>query len=168
MLSNKIKLYLKHIETLKDLSITIIGGEIMDKKYDFMSPWLELDRLQNKIRKEVEAIIRARYQLSLKEFYVLYYISVSPEKKLRLQELQNLLDLSQSALSRIVSNMESEKCGALEKCVCAVDRRGTYTQITEWGEEKLQGSLDIIHDVMSKYLGDTDANALMHQLVKSL
>ena len=45
-----------------------------------MSPWLELDRLQNKIRKEVEAIIRARYQLSLKEFYVLYYISVSPEK----------------------------------------------------------------------------------------
>lgn len=46
MLSNKIKLDLKHIETLKDLSITIIGGKIMDKKYDFMSPWLELDRLQ--------------------------------------------------------------------------------------------------------------------------
>ena len=55
--------------------------------------------------------------------------------KIKITRTTKLILLSQSALSRIVTNMESSKCGALEKCICDDDRRGTYTRITDIGEQ---------------------------------
>ncbi len=89
----------------------------MDSNNDFMTYWLKMDDIQSIVKKELEGVLQYEYHLSLKEFYVLYYLSIAPDKKLRLQELQKLILLSQSALSRIVTNMESSKCGALEKWV---------------------------------------------------
>lgn len=122
---------------------------------EFMDLWLSMDTIQNNIKKELESILQAQFSLSIKEFYVLYYLSKAPEKKLRLQQLQEKIGLSQSALSRLVGTMESKSCGALEKHNCSDDRRGSYTRLTELGEEKLCKSLFVFHELLQKHLKTT-------------
>jgi DNA-binding MarR family transcriptional regulator len=140
----------------------------MNINHDFMDHWLTIDSIQNKLKKELENVLQAEYGLSLKEFYVLYYLSKAPEKKLRLQQLQELVGLSQSALSRLVGNMEANSCGALEKQVCTDDRRGTYTRLTDLGEKKLQRSLVSFREILKSSLSTVNIEVLMKQLVEEL
>ena len=133
-----------------------------------MDYWLSIDSIQNKLKKELEDVLQAEYSLSLKEFYVLYYLSKEPDKKLRLQQLQEVIGLSQSALSRLVGNMEANSCGALEKQVCTDDRRGTYTHLTNLGEQKLQESLVSFREILKLRLSDIDVEGLIKQLVEKL
>lgn len=140
----------------------------MNNNHDFMDHWLTIDSIQNKIKKDLENVLQTEYSLSLKEFYVLYYLSKAPEKKLRLQQLQEMVGLSQSALSRLVGNMEAKSCGALEKQVCTDDRRGTYTRLTDLGEKKLQRSLVSFHEILKSYLSTVNVEVLMKQLIEEL
>ena len=140
----------------------------MNTNHDFMDHWLTIDSIQNKIKKELDNVLQAEYNLSLKEFYVLYYLSKAPDKKLRLQQLQEMIGLSQSALSRLVGNMEANSCGALEKRVCTDDRRGTYTRLTDLGEKKLQGSLVSFREILKSYLSTVHVEGFMKQLIEEL
>ena len=140
----------------------------MTTNYDFMNYWLSIDSIQNKVKKELENVLQAEYSLSLKEFYVLYYLSMAPDKKLRLQQLQEMIGLSQSALSRLVGKMEAKSCGALEKHDCTDDRRGTYTHLTNLGEQKLQKSLVSFREILRLHLSAIDVEGLIKQLVEKL
>ncbi|MFP7479389.1 MarR family winged helix-turn-helix transcriptional regulator [Terribacillus saccharophilus] len=140
----------------------------MNTNHEFMDEWLALDNLHLKIKKELETVLQKEYNLSIKEFYVLYYLSKAPEKKLRLQQLQELIGLSQSALSRLVANMEADSCGALQKHICTDDRRGTYTQMTELGENKLQRGLQTFHEVISINYAQVDSAHILKQLLQKL
>lgn len=141
---------------------------IMNPNHDFMDHWLALDAIQNKVKKELEDVLQTEHNLSLKGFYVLYYLSQAPDKKLRLQQLQEAIDLSQSALSRIVAHMESNSCGVLEKYSCPDDRRGTYTRLTDLGERKLQQSLVTFHEILKSHLAAANVELLMKQLIEAL
>lgn len=140
----------------------------MTTNHYFMDYWLSIDSIQSKVKKELESVLQVEYGLSLKEFYVLYYLSKESDKKLRLHELQEMIGLSQSALSRLVGNMEAKSCGALEKHVCSDDRRGTYTQLTNLGEQKLQKSLVSFHKILRQHLSDVDVEAILKQLLENL
>jgi len=140
----------------------------MTTNHEFMNYWLSIDSIQNKVKKELENVLQAEYSLSLKEFYVLYHLSLAPDKKLRLQQLQEMIGLSQSALSRLVGNMEAKSCGALEKHDCTDDRRGTYTHLTNLGEQKLQKSLVSFHEILRLNLSAIDVEGLIKQLVEKL
>ena len=140
----------------------------MTTNHDFMNYWLSIDAIQNKVKKELENVLQAEYSLSLKEFYVLYHLSMAPDKKLRLQQLQEMIGLSQSALSRLVGNMEAKSCGALEKQVCTDDRRGTYTHMTNLGEQKLQKSLVSFHEILRLHLSAIDVEGITKKLLEKL
>ena len=116
----------------------------------------------------LENVLQTEYSLSLKEFYVLYHLSKASDKRLRLQQLQEMIGLSQSALSRLVGNMEANSCGALEKHLCTDDRRGTYTQLTELGEQKLQKSLVTFREILKSHVSEIDVEGMLKQLVKKL
>ncbi|WP_431086651.1 MarR family winged helix-turn-helix transcriptional regulator [Paenibacillus sp. 8b26] len=140
----------------------------MNNTNEFMDQWLSMDIIQNNIKKELESILQAQFSLSIKEFYVLYYLSKAPEKKLRLQQLQERIGLSQSALSRLVGNMEAKSCGALEKHTCSDDRRGSYTRLTELGENKLRKSLHAFHEILQKHLKAHNLDAIVKKLINEL
>lgn len=140
----------------------------MTTNHDFMDYWLSMDTILNKAKKDLENVLRTEYSLSLREFYVLYHLSKTPDKRLRLQQLQEMIDLSQSALSRLVGNMEANSCGALEKHICTDDRRGTYTQLTELGEQKLQKSLVSFHEILKSHIFDADVEGMLKQLIEEL
>ena len=141
---------------------------IMTMNHDFMDYWLSIESIQNKVKKDLENVLQSEYNLSLKEFYVLYHLSKTPDKKLRLQQLQEMLGLSQSALSRLVGNMEAKSCGVLEKQICADDRRGTYTHLTEFGEQKLQKSLVSFREILNSHVADIDVEGILKQLLEKL
>jgi DNA-binding MarR family transcriptional regulator len=130
--------------------------------------WLSLSHIQSRINDELERSLQEKYGLSLKEFYVLHFISQTEEKKLRLQQLQEMVDLSQSAVSRLVARMEAKNCGALQRHVCEADRRGIYTCITEYGEEKLQKALQTFNEVLQAALLDQGLKEELHSNLQKL
>ncbi|GMK37329.1 hypothetical protein PCCS19_03820 [Paenibacillus sp. CCS19] len=98
----------------------------------------------------------------------MYFISQSEEKKLRLQSLQEMIGLSQSATSRLVVRMEANDCGALHRHMCENDRRGIYTQITEIGEDKFQRALKTFNQVLQSELQREGLQAEFASLVHRL
>ena len=58
------------------------------------------------------------------------------DKKLRLQDLQKHVGLSQSAMSRLVTRLESKDFGAIERSICKNDKRGIYIHLTNKNYEQ--------------------------------
>lgn len=107
-------------------------------------------------------MLQREFDMSLNEFYVLLFLSEAPEKKLRLQQLQSMVGLSQSAMSRLVSRFEEKGCGALERKICDDDRRGVYTSLTPIGEDKLSKASAAVNLVLERELLGNDK--IMHGL----
>lgn len=133
-----------------------------------LDTWFSLTHIQSEINEQLEQVLQQKYGLSLKEFYVLYFISQTDDKELRLQQLQEKIGLSQSATSRLVARMEAETCGALERHMCENDRRGIYTGITERGEMKLRGALETFDEVLQEKLLNKGLKTVMESLVAEL
>lgn len=131
------------------------GGKRMEnsQEIELLNTWLSITNIQSNINHELEMALQENYNLSLKEFYVLYFLSQTDNKQLRLQQLQEMVGLSQSALSRLVGRLEAKSCGALQRHVCEDDRRGIYTRLTPFGEEKLKRALQTFHHVLQSILG---------------
>ncbi|GIO08561.1 MarR family transcriptional regulator [Brevibacillus reuszeri] len=117
-------------------------------KNEMLSDWLTLTQIQASITSELERELQDKYNLSLNEFYVLYFLSQTNEKKLRLQKLQDMIGLSQSAVSRMVGRLEANNCKALQRHVCEADRRGIYTSLTEVGEENFHKALGTVNEIL--------------------
>ncbi|MGE7718443.1 MarR family winged helix-turn-helix transcriptional regulator [Priestia megaterium] len=115
---------------------------------ELLNNWISITNIQLNIANELESTLQRNYDLSLKEFYVLYFLSQSSDKKLRLQQLQEMVGLSQSAISRLVGRLEAKSCGVLERHICEDDRRGIYTSLTVKGSEKLQRCLDTVYTIL--------------------
>ncbi|MEC0180804.1 MarR family transcriptional regulator [Paenibacillus peoriae] len=124
----------------------------MQNKKDLLDIWLSLSQIYSNVTDKLEQALLQEYDLSLKEFYVLNFISKSEDKELRLQQLQEMVGLSQSATSRLVVRMEAKDCGALERHICEDDRRGIYTRVTELGENKYQRALQTFNQVLESEL----------------
>ncbi|OOC62045.1 MarR family winged helix-turn-helix transcriptional regulator [Paenibacillus ihbetae] len=119
-------------------------------KHDLITSWLSLTQNQAMITNELEQTLQQQHDLSLNEFYVLLFLFEAPEKKLRLQQLQAMVGLSQSAISRLVSRFEAKGCGAMQRAICENDRRGIYTSLTSIGEDKLQRARSTVLKVLEQ------------------
>lgn len=140
----------------------------INHKNGLLDIWLSVTHIQLNINEELERALQEQYNLTLKEFYVLHFISQSQEKKLRLQQLQDMIGLSQSAISRLVGRMEAKNCGALQRHVCQDDRRGIYTCITEIGEDKLKKALITFEEVLKTTLAQDQLKAQLQSLIQDL
>jgi len=135
---------------------------------ELLDVWLSLSHIHSTLNDKLEQALLQNYDLSLKEFYVLGFISNSEEKKLRLQQLQELVGLSQSATSRLVVRMEAKNCGALQRYTCEDDRRGVYTRITEFGENKFQRALQTFNQVLQSELQKDGVKSQFQNLTQKL
>lgn len=115
--------------------------------------WLEINNFHLKVESTLEKSLQTNHNLSLKEFYVLYFLSQEPDQKLKLQDLEEKVGLSQSAVSRLVSKFEAKGCGALERNVCEQDRRIIYTSLTKTGSTKLAIAAATVEKVLTESFG---------------
>lgn len=140
----------------------------MPHEQDRLNIWLSLSNIYSSLNETIEQALMQQYELSLTEFYVLHFIYHSEEKKLRLQHLQEMIGLSQSATSRLVVRMEAKNCGSLERHVCDNDRRGIYTRITEFGEQKYKNALQLFNEALATGLSRAGLKDEVGQLTNKL
>ncbi|MBE7900684.1 MarR family winged helix-turn-helix transcriptional regulator [Paenibacillus polymyxa] len=135
---------------------------------ELLNIWLSLTKLQSNINDELEHALQENYSLSLNEFLVLYFLSQTEEKKLRLQHLQEMVGLSQSALSRLVVRMEAKSCGALQRHICEDDRRGIYTSMTDFGEKKFDRALETFNQILESVLSKDELKQKLQSLIEKI
>ncbi|MFP3510405.1 MarR family transcriptional regulator [Peribacillus sp. SIMBA_075] len=139
-----------------------------NQENDYLDYWLSITNIQMSISNELESALQKNHTLSLKEFYVLYYLSKTSDKQLRLQQLQEMVGLSQSAISRLVGRLEAKSCGALQRHICEDDRRGIYTRLTPLGEEKLERALNTFHKILDSAFSKGNLQRELQSLMQKL
>ena len=114
--------------------------------------WLNRTREQKKNLELLETRLIEESNITLNEYYVLYFLNISEEKEMRINDLQLEIGLSQSAMSRMISRMENKNCSLIERHCCMTDRRGIYIRITKSGYLKLKSSQKIVDSIVRKFL----------------
>lgn len=118
---------------------------------DLFTRWFTDYKRVKEISDALEAALESRINLSLNAYYVLQFLAQAEEHKLRLNNLQDLVGLSQSAMSRMILRMEGEHCGCIERRSCDCDKRGVYIGITAHGLEKLDSATPIVEEVLHSF-----------------
>ena len=112
----------------------------------YLEKWFDFNRRQKEIENLLEETIaqqseqslqQSEQSLTLKEFYLLYYLDLAQEKSLRQIDLPDKLHLSPSAVSRMVARLEAKNCGLLSRRCCDQDRRSSFICLTSDGQKTL-------------------------------
>ncbi|EHN09293.1 Transcriptional regulator MarR family [Patulibacter medicamentivorans] len=100
--------------------------------------WRTLAALHARIEDRLARELESRHDLSVNEYTVLDVLSRQDEHHMRMQQLAGAVVLSQSATTRLVARLEDR--GYLARHLCATDRRGIYSELTEAGQALLDAA----------------------------
>ncbi|WP_407407398.1 MarR family winged helix-turn-helix transcriptional regulator [Peribacillus sp.] len=128
----------------------------MSHEQSLINTWLSFTHIHAELSNDLDRALQEKHQMPLNEFYVLLYLSQAPEKKLRLLELQRLVGLSQSAMSRLSVRMENKSCGVIKRLGYEDDRRGLCALITDKGEQRLREMLETVNETLNTSLSNSD------------
>ena len=128
--------------------------------------WRTLAALHARIEDRLGRALESAHAISVSEYMVLDVLSRQAEHHLRMQQLANAVVLSQSATTRLVARLEER--GLLARFICADDRRGIYTELTEAGRALL-GEARPTHDqALRQALQEADELPELAPLVRAL
>jgi len=88
------------------------------------------------IRRQLERELQAEQSLGLGEYEVLLLLNKADDHRLRMSELADLLGLSRSGVTRLVDRLQAD--ALVERALCATDRRGSWTILTDAGHRRLR------------------------------
>ncbi|ULO05825.1 MarR family transcriptional regulator [Paenibacillus sp. 19GGS1-52] len=132
---------------------------------NLITNWLTLTHIQMNVANALETKLQERHDLSLKEFYLLLFLSEASEKKLKLQQLESMVGLSQSAVSRLVSRFEAKGCGALQRTACDDDRRSIYTSLTQIGQDKIDKAQGTVKEILVAAFPEKEVAQLLQDML---
>lgn len=104
----------------------------MSHRADAVAAWEALFRAQVSVMRTLASEFPSR-EISLNEYDVMFTLSLHPERRLRLRELNRQMLLTQPSVSRLVDRMSAR--GLLEKEHDPSDGRGTVIVLTDAGYE---------------------------------
>ncbi len=121
---------------------------------ELVHTWRELLRCYHSTSCALDRTLRDRHDLGLSEFEVLEQLVEVPASgdgpAQRMQGLGERVQLSQSALSRVVARLERD--GLVERTLCADDRRGIYVMLTEAGRTRHSAAVGTHREVLASHL----------------
>lgn len=124
--------------------------------------WLNLLQTYAVVGGRLEADLDAAFGLSLPEHEVLIRLLQSPERRLRMYDLADLLLLSKSGATRVVDRLEKRELVA--RVVSGDDRRVVYAELTPAGRKLVGRTRVSMHDSLqrhfARHLSDDDVTAL--------
>ena len=97
--------------------------------------WVRFLRAHAATTREMDATLRERHGISLREYEVLLAIADAPERRIRRVDLASKVLLTQSGITRLLEPLE--KRGLVEKVPSAEDRRVTFAALTASGRRLL-------------------------------
>ncbi|OAS87758.1 MULTISPECIES: MarR family winged helix-turn-helix transcriptional regulator [Metabacillus] len=124
--------------------------------------WVNYAKFFSRLQSSIDYTLQQQYQLSLNEFYFLYYLSKADSKTLRLTQLQPKVGLSLSAISRLVTRMESYQNNQIvKKSTYLEDKRSSTVMLTNEGEELLALVEVTLNDKLRGFLTDSDLEHIL-------
>lgn len=128
----------------------------MNEPEQLINTWVNFSKYHDRISNSLNHALQERYQLGLKEFYALMFLSQSEDKKLRLSQLQKMVGLSQSAMSRLVSRLETHNFHAVERSAYEDDKRGIFIILTPGGEQQITNIIKEVNELLSESISEKD------------
>jgi DNA-binding MarR family transcriptional regulator len=121
---------------------------------ELVHAWRELLQRYHSTSCALDRTLRDRHGLGLSEFEVLEQLVETPATgdgpARRMQELGDRVQLSQSALSRVVARLERD--GLVQRTMCADDRRGIYVMLTDAGRARHAEAVSTHREVLAEHL----------------
>ena len=112
--------------------------------------WRTLASCYNDLACHLERELQERHGLTMSEFETLDRLVGAECEKRRMQDLEAVMYLSQSALSRTVARLE--KGGLVQRALCDADRRGVFVQATAAGVERHAGARETHLAILAEHL----------------
>ncbi|MET1052567.1 MAG: MarR family transcriptional regulator [Mycetocola sp.] len=128
--------------------------------------WRTLAALHGMVESELERALQAAVSLSAVEFTVLDALSRQQGWHMRMQQLSHATALSPSATTRLVNRLEDRNL--LTRILCADDRRGIYTELTEAGSSLLGAARPVYNDALERALAAAAGIPELAPLVEGL
>lgn len=128
--------------------------------------WRTLAALHGLIETELERELQREHQLSVVEYTVLDALSRQDGWHMRMAQLGRASALSPSATTRLVNRLEDR--GLLRRILCADDRRGIYTELTEAGSGALELARPTHTEVLATVLDRAAQQPELTELVAAL
>jgi DNA-binding MarR family transcriptional regulator len=118
---------------------------------DAVAAWRALTAAHAAVHAALETELRREHDLSTVEYEVLDRLGECAAGKVRMQELAEVVHLTQSTCSRVVARLEEE--GLARRATCANDRRGIFASVTDAGRERLAAATPSYRRVITEKLG---------------
>lgn len=124
---------------------------------DIFNTWMNLTKYYDRILKAMDYTLQGQFQLGMKEFYLMYYLAQSEQKKVKLSDLVPKVGLSHSALSRLVTRLEQHRGESLvERQTDANDKRSVYIFLMKKGEQRLHEMQILFNDSLQSRMSEKD------------
>ncbi|KAB8133642.1 MarR family transcriptional regulator [Gracilibacillus oryzae] len=124
---------------------------------ELFSAWVSLTKFHDRLLKAMDYTLKDKFKLGIKEFYLMYYLAQSEEKKMRLSDLVPKVGLSHSALSRLVTRLEQYRVGSLvERQTDPNDKRSVDIFLLKKGEQVIDEMQMMINDSLLSQLSEKD------------
>ncbi|GHF95234.1 MULTISPECIES: MarR family winged helix-turn-helix transcriptional regulator [Streptomyces] len=131
--------------------------------------WCALSLLHGRIESHIERALESGHGLSAREYSLLDVLSRQhdgPGGHLQMKQVADAVVLSQSATTRLVTRLEDR--GLLTRYLCATDRRGIYTDVTEAGQKLLAEARPTNDRALREALDEAGKNPELAPLVRVL
>ncbi|MER8037424.1 MarR family winged helix-turn-helix transcriptional regulator [Streptomyces hydrogenans] len=131
--------------------------------------WCALSLLHGRIESHIERALESGHGLSAREYSLLDVLSRQhdgPGGHLQMKQVADAVVLSQSATTRLVTRLEDR--GLLTRYLCATDRRGIYTDVTEAGQNLLAEARPTNDRALREALDEAAKNPDLAPLVRVL
>ena len=114
----------------------------------------------------VDRRLRAELGLSFPLFEALFVLSVAPEGRLRMVDIQRRMLVSKSNVTQLIDKLEAE--GLVEREASPTDRRLVYVILTERGPEVVARGLELFNAVASETFAQSLSKGEIEKITSGL
>lgn len=128
----------------------------MNQPEQLIHAWVNFSKFHNRVTQSLDYFLQQKYHFGLNEFYLMMFLNETSDKKLRLSQLQSMISLSQSALSRLVSRLEQHYLQPVERASYIDDKRSVYVVLTPSGQQHIRTIQSEVNLILQESLSEKD------------
>ncbi|MFS1300921.1 MarR family winged helix-turn-helix transcriptional regulator [Streptosporangium longisporum] len=128
--------------------------------------WDHFALLHARVEAELAKALQRGHGLGLSEYRALGRLATAPKGCMRMQELAEAVGLNQSSVTRLVARLE--EAGMTRRDLCADDRRGVYSLITDEGRARLADATPTYERSLSSALEQAGIDPVLTPLVHAV
>ena len=121
---------------------------------NYLFKWVSMINHQKMMMDELSKILQKQYDIGINEFYVLFILSQSPERQMRLSDLIQQISLSQSAMSRLIGRLEAKNPTIIIRKNSSHDKRSMFIQLTNFGLKVAQQAIEEVNYFLVNRVGE--------------